>query len=146
MLFCFVLFCFFPVTTWMSCQVILVGHALLGKFTAVPSFRHLWIMALTVLVSPKALEICILFQTGRCLWLCFAAVSLDCSVMCCFWRSLASFTLTNRFCLSDFLTQVWVWLVKVIGTFQEMWLFPVGSWLTRGAVTFSVLRSVYKIV
>ncbi len=39
-------------TSWMSCRralgVILVGRPLLGRFTTVPSFLHLWIMALTV--------------------------------------------------------------------------------------------------
>ncbi len=49
------------VTSWMSrsCAlgVILVGRLLLGRFTTVPCFRHLWIMALTVVRwSPKALE------------------------------------------------------------------------------------------
>ncbi len=35
----------------------LVGRPLLGRFTTVPCFRHLWIMALTVVRwSPKALE------------------------------------------------------------------------------------------
>ncbi len=48
-------------TSWMSrhCAlgVILVGRPLLGRFTIVPSFLHLWIMALTVVRwSPKALE------------------------------------------------------------------------------------------
>ncbi len=48
-------------TSWMSrhCAlgVILVGQPLLGRFTTVPSFLHLWIMALTVVRwSPKALE------------------------------------------------------------------------------------------
>ncbi len=39
-----------------SC-VNLVGRPLLGRFTTVPSFLHLWIMALTVVHwSPKALE------------------------------------------------------------------------------------------
>ncbi len=47
--------------SWMSrgCAlwVILVGQPLLGRFTTVPSFLHLWIMALTVVHwSPKALE------------------------------------------------------------------------------------------
>ncbi len=46
-------------TSWMSCRcalgVILVGWPLLGRFTTVPSFLHLWIMALTVVRwSPKA--------------------------------------------------------------------------------------------
>ncbi len=40
------------VTSWMSRRcalgVILVGQPLLGRFTTVPCFRHLWIMALTV--------------------------------------------------------------------------------------------------
>uniref|UniRef100_A0A8C4SVY5 BMERB domain containing 1 n=1 Tax=Erpetoichthys calabaricus TaxID=27687 RepID=A0A8C4SVY5_ERPCA len=37
--------------------VILVGRPLLGRFTTVPCFCHLWIMALTVVRwSPKALE------------------------------------------------------------------------------------------
>ncbi len=49
------------VTSWMSRRcalgVILVGRPLLGRFTTVPCFRHLWIMALTVVRwSPKALE------------------------------------------------------------------------------------------
>ncbi len=49
-------------TSWMShhCAlgVILVGRPLLGRFTTVPSFLHLWIMALTVVRwSPKASEI-----------------------------------------------------------------------------------------
>ncbi len=49
-------------TSWMSrhCAlgVILVGQPLLGRFTTLPSFLHLWIMALTVVRwSPKALEI-----------------------------------------------------------------------------------------
>ncbi len=49
------------VTSWMSrcCAlgVILFGRPLLGRFTTVPCFRHLWIMALTVVRwSPKALE------------------------------------------------------------------------------------------
>ncbi len=39
-------------TSWLSCRctlgVILVGRALLGRFTTVPSFLHLGIMALTV--------------------------------------------------------------------------------------------------
>ncbi len=48
-------------TSWMSrhCAlgVILVGRLLLGRFTTVTSFLHLWIMALTVVRwSPKALE------------------------------------------------------------------------------------------
>ncbi len=48
-------------TSWMSCRcalgVILVGQPLLGRFTTVPDFLHLWIMALTVVRwSPKALE------------------------------------------------------------------------------------------
>ncbi len=48
-------------TSWMSrhCAlgVILVGRPLLGRFTTVTSFLHLWIMALTVVHwSPKALE------------------------------------------------------------------------------------------
>ncbi len=41
-------------TSWMSRQcvlgVILVGQPLLGRFTTVPSFLHLWIMALTVVL------------------------------------------------------------------------------------------------
>ncbi len=49
-------------TSWMSrhCAlgVILVGRPLLGRFTTVPRFLHLWIMALTVVRwSPKASEI-----------------------------------------------------------------------------------------
>ncbi len=49
------------VTSWMSRRcalgVILVGRPLLGRFTTVPCFRHLWIMALTVVRwSPKGLE------------------------------------------------------------------------------------------
>ena len=49
------------VTSWMSrgCSlgVILVGRPHLGGFTTVPSFLHLWTMALTVVHwSPKALE------------------------------------------------------------------------------------------
>ncbi len=49
------------VTSWMSRRctlgVILVGRPLLGRFTTVPCFRHLWILALTVVRwSPKALE------------------------------------------------------------------------------------------
>ncbi len=48
-------------TSWMSrhCTlgVILVGQPLLGRFTTVPSFLHLWITALTVVRwSPKGLE------------------------------------------------------------------------------------------
>ncbi len=48
-------------TSWMSRRfslgVILVGRPLLGRFSTVPSFLHLWIMALTVVRwSPKALE------------------------------------------------------------------------------------------
>ncbi len=48
-------------TSWMSCHcalgVILVGQPLLGRLTTVPSFLHLWIMALTVVHwSSKALE------------------------------------------------------------------------------------------
>ncbi len=47
-------------TSWMSRRctlgVILGGQPLLGRFTTVPSFLHLWIMALTfVRWSPKAL-------------------------------------------------------------------------------------------
>ncbi len=47
-------------TSWMSRRcalgVILVGRPLLGRFTTVPSFLHLWIMALTVVRwSSKAL-------------------------------------------------------------------------------------------
>ncbi len=42
-------------TSWMSCRcalgVILVGRSLLGRFTTVTSFLHLWIMALTVMES-----------------------------------------------------------------------------------------------
>ncbi len=38
-------------------QSLLVGRPLLGRFTTVPSFFYLWIMALTVVRwSPKALE------------------------------------------------------------------------------------------
>ncbi len=38
-------------------ELILVGQPLLGRFTTVPSFLHLWIMALIVVRwSPKALE------------------------------------------------------------------------------------------
>ncbi len=48
-------------TSWMSRRcafgVILVGRPLLGRFNTVPSFLHLWIMALTVVHwSPKGLE------------------------------------------------------------------------------------------
>ncbi len=48
-------------TSWMSrhCTlgVILVGQPLLGRFTPVTSFLHLWIMTLTVVRwSPKALK------------------------------------------------------------------------------------------
>ncbi len=48
-------------TSWMSrhCAlgVILVGQPLLGRLTTVPTFLHLWIMALTVVHwSSKALE------------------------------------------------------------------------------------------
>ncbi len=48
-------------TSWMRCRcalgVILVGRPLLGRFTTVPSFLHLWIMALTMVNwGPKALE------------------------------------------------------------------------------------------
>ncbi len=48
-------------TSWMSrhCAlgVIFVGRPLLGRFTTVPSFLHLWIMALTLVRwIPKALE------------------------------------------------------------------------------------------
>ncbi len=48
-------------TSWMSRRcafgVILVGRSLLGRFTTVTSFLHLWIMALTMIRwSPKALE------------------------------------------------------------------------------------------
>ncbi len=51
-------------TSWMSCHcalgVILVGWPLLGSFTAVPGFLHLWIMVLTVVRwSPKALEMAV---------------------------------------------------------------------------------------
>ncbi len=46
-------------TSWMSrhCAlgVILVGRPPLGRFTTVPSFLHLWIMALVVRWSHKAL-------------------------------------------------------------------------------------------
>ncbi len=49
------------VTSWMSRRcalgVILIGRPLLGRFTTVPCFRHLWIMVLTVVRwSPKGLE------------------------------------------------------------------------------------------
>ncbi len=49
------------VTSWMSHRcalgVILIGRSLLERFTTVPCFRYLWIMALTVVRwSPKALE------------------------------------------------------------------------------------------
>ena len=49
------------VTSWMSHRcalgVILVSRPLLGRFSTVPCFCHLWIMALTVVRwSPKALE------------------------------------------------------------------------------------------
>ncbi len=47
--------------SWMSCRctlgVILVGQPLLGRYTTVTSFLHLWIMALTVVRwSPKTVE------------------------------------------------------------------------------------------
>lgn len=50
------------VTSWMSrhCAlgVILFGRPLLGRFTTVPCFCHLWIMAFIVIGwSPKVLEI-----------------------------------------------------------------------------------------
>ncbi len=51
-------------SSWMShrctLRVILVGWQLLGRFTTVTSFLHLWIMALTVVPwSPKALEMAV---------------------------------------------------------------------------------------
>ncbi len=53
---------FFFMTSWMrhycALGVILVGQPLLGRFTTVTRFLHLWIMALTMVRwSPKALEI-----------------------------------------------------------------------------------------
>uniref|UniRef100_A0A4W4H4H2 Obscurin-like protein 1 n=1 Tax=Electrophorus electricus TaxID=8005 RepID=A0A4W4H4H2_ELEEL len=55
------------VTSWMSrhcaLKVILVSGPILGRFTTVPCFRHLWIMALTVVHwSPKALEMIQTFE------------------------------------------------------------------------------------
>ncbi len=67
-------------TSWMSrhCAlgVILVGQPLMGRFTTVPSFLHLWIMALTVVRwSPKALEwLYNPFQTDTCQLFCFSSV------------------------------------------------------------------------
>ncbi len=64
-------------TSWMSrhCALglILVGRPLLGRFTTVPSFLHLWIMALIVVRwSPKALE-----KADTCQLFCFSSV-LEC--------------------------------------------------------------------
>ena len=46
-----------PVWLVITLGVILVGRPLLGRFTTVPCFLHLWIMAVTVVPwSPKALD------------------------------------------------------------------------------------------
>ncbi len=78
--------------SWMSCHcalgVILVGRPLLGRFTTVPSFLHLWIMALTVVHwSPKALEMALLpfpdWYMSTILFLICSWISLDRGMMCC---------------------------------------------------------------
>ncbi len=104
--------------------VILVGRPLLGRFTTVPCFCHLWIMALTVVRwSPKALEMLYnLFQTDRSQLLSFSFVPefLWISTWCvAFEDLLVYFTLSGRSYLSDFLianrcgnNQAWMWLEK----------------------------------
>ncbi len=117
------------VTSWMSRRcalgVILVGRPLLGRFTTVPCFLHLWIMALTVVRwSPKALEwLYNLSQTDRSQLLSFSFVPefLWISTWCvAFEDILVYFTLSGRFYLSDFLianrcgsNQAWMWLEKL---------------------------------
>ncbi len=69
--------------------VILVDRSLLGRFTTVPCFHHMWIMALTVVRwSPKALEwLYSLFQTDRSQLLSFSFVPeflLDLNMICSF--------------------------------------------------------------
>ncbi len=103
-------------TSWISrcctVEIILVGRPLLGRFTTVPSFLHLCIMARTVVHwSPKPqkwLYNPFQIDTSTTLFLICSWISLDIGMMCCFWDLYACFTLSDRFYLSDFLIQqVW---------------------------------------
>ncbi len=104
---------------------ILVGRPLLGRFTTVPCFRHLWIMALTVVRwSPQSFRngFITLFQTDRSQLLSFSFVPefLWISTCVAFEDLLVYFTLSGRSYLCDFLianrcgsNQAWMWLEKL---------------------------------
>ncbi len=117
------------VTSWMSRRcalgVILVGRPLLGRFTTVPCFRHLWIMALTVVRwSPKGLGngfitfsrlIDLNYFLSHCSW-----ISLDLNMMCSFWGSFGLLHFVRQVLFKWFLDsnrcgsyQAWVWLEKL---------------------------------
>lgn len=90
-------------------RVILVGQPLFRWFTTVPGFLSVCTVCTMALSHPESYKwLCKPFQTEICQCLCFSFILEihEFVAWCaCSWELLAYFTLSNRFCLSDFLIQ-----------------------------------------